>query len=223
MSHFKPFRPYSAYAFEPARLLKIDRPLTSATITPQSPTTPLTPRSGQPNPPNSSHTITTSPFLLTHQDFMPSTSALRSLVVSTTTLPMRSSSLNLSRSIHTSPNHQHPSQTTLPTSSTPIDARWLALQRSRLGKCINFGLPPSNTPGPSHHQDQAQDVKNTYQDQDIRSTPQDQDIRNTLAAVVKVLALEWRDLVAGSEGFLTEEGRRGLWRRRVEWGEMVSC
>lgn len=37
-----------------------------------------------------------------------------------------------------------------------------------------------------------------------------------------MLALEWRELVAGSEGFLTEEGRRGLWRRKTEWGEMVS-
>jgi hypothetical protein len=36
------------------------------------------------------------------------------------------------------------------------------------------------------------------------------------------LALHWRELTAGSEGFLTAEGRRGLWRREVVWGEMDS-
>lgn len=41
------------------------------------------------------------------------------------------------------------------------------------------------------------------------------------AAVLKVLATEWRDLLAGSEGFLTG-GRRGLDRHQVAWGEMDS-
>jgi len=36
------------------------------------------------------------------------------------------------------------------------------------------------------------------------------------------LASNWRGLVAGSEGFLTTEGRRGLFRRPVEWGEQDS-
>lgn len=36
------------------------------------------------------------------------------------------------------------------------------------------------------------------------------------------LACSWRELVAGSEGFLTAEGRRGLFRRPVEWGEQDS-
>jgi hypothetical protein len=36
------------------------------------------------------------------------------------------------------------------------------------------------------------------------------------------LASNWRELVAGSEGFLTTEGRPGLFRRPVEWGEQDS-
>ena len=38
--------------------------------------------------------------------------------------------------------------------------------------------------------------------------------------ISKELASNWRELVAGSEGFLTTEGRRGLFRRPVEWGEL---
>lgn len=41
------------------------------------------------------------------------------------------------------------------------------------------------------------------------------------AAVLRALALEWKDLLAGSEGFLTG-GRRGLDGREVAWGEMDS-
>jgi hypothetical protein len=41
------------------------------------------------------------------------------------------------------------------------------------------------------------------------------------AAVLRALALEWRSLLAGSEGFLTG-GRRGLDGQRVAWGEMDS-
>jgi len=40
-------------------------------------------------------------------------------------------------------------------------------------------------------------------------------------AILQELALDWRELVAGSEGFLTGEGRRGLWRHEVVWGDMV--
>lgn len=39
------------------------------------------------------------------------------------------------------------------------------------------------------------------------------------AAVLRALATEWRELLAGSEGFLTG-GRRGLDRREIVWGEM---
>ncbi|KAK3685378.1 thioesterase-like superfamily-domain-containing protein [Podospora appendiculata] len=41
------------------------------------------------------------------------------------------------------------------------------------------------------------------------------------AAVLRVLATEWRELVAGSEGFLSG-GRRGLDSHKIAWGEMDS-
>jgi hypothetical protein len=39
-------------------------------------------------------------------------------------------------------------------------------------------------------------------------------------SVLKVLGSEWRDLVAGREGFLVERKRAGLLRHKVVWGEM---
>ncbi|KAK4162791.1 thioesterase-like superfamily-domain-containing protein [Cladorrhinum sp. PSN259] len=41
------------------------------------------------------------------------------------------------------------------------------------------------------------------------------------SAVLCALALEWKDLLAGSEGYLTG-GRRGLDGRQIAWGEMDS-
>jgi hypothetical protein len=40
------------------------------------------------------------------------------------------------------------------------------------------------------------------------------------AGVLKVLATEWRDLVAGREGFLVDKKRAGLIGQKVVWGEM---
>ena len=40
--------------------------------------------------------------------------------------------------------------------------------------------------------------------------------------ILKVVAREWRELVAGSEGFLTGRGRAGAEGREVVWGDMVS-
>ena len=40
--------------------------------------------------------------------------------------------------------------------------------------------------------------------------------------ILRVVASDWRELLAGSEGFLTGKGRAGLERRDVVWGEMVS-
>ena len=40
------------------------------------------------------------------------------------------------------------------------------------------------------------------------------------ANILKVVARDWRELVVGSEGFLTRAGFEG---RDVVWGEMVSC
>ena len=42
---------------------------------------------------------------------------------------------------------------------------------------------------------------------------------HTAGAILQELARDWRELVAGSEGFLTSPHRRGLHRRRVIWGE----
>lgn len=39
--------------------------------------------------------------------------------------------------------------------------------------------------------------------------------------ILRQLARDWRELIAGSEGFLTDETRRGLFRHNVVWGEMV--
>lgn len=40
-------------------------------------------------------------------------------------------------------------------------------------------------------------------------------------SILQEVARDWRELVAGSEGYLTGEGRRGLYRQEVVWGEMV--
>lgn len=40
-------------------------------------------------------------------------------------------------------------------------------------------------------------------------------------SILQEIARDWRELVAGSEGYLTGEGRRGLYRQEVVWGEMV--
>lgn len=39
--------------------------------------------------------------------------------------------------------------------------------------------------------------------------------------ILKEIARDWRELVAGSEGFLTGKTRKGLHRQSVVWGEMV--
>ena len=39
--------------------------------------------------------------------------------------------------------------------------------------------------------------------------------------ILRVLARDWRKLLAGSEGFLVGRGRAGLERHKVVWGEMV--
>ena len=39
--------------------------------------------------------------------------------------------------------------------------------------------------------------------------------------ILRALARDWRELLAGSEGFLVGRGRAGLERHKVVWGEMV--
>lgn len=41
--------------------------------------------------------------------------------------------------------------------------------------------------------------------------------------VLQQLARDWRELIAGSEGFLTDEKRRSLYQHKVVWGEMVCA
>lgn len=41
-------------------------------------------------------------------------------------------------------------------------------------------------------------------------------------SILQEIAVDWRELVAGSEGFLTGNEQRGLYRHRVVWGEMVA-
>jgi hypothetical protein len=40
--------------------------------------------------------------------------------------------------------------------------------------------------------------------------------------ILRELTEDWRELVAGSEGFLTGKKRVGLFRQEVVWGEMVA-
>ena len=40
-------------------------------------------------------------------------------------------------------------------------------------------------------------------------------------SILQEVATDWRELVAGSEGFLTGKEYRGLFRQEVVWGEMV--
>ncbi|KAF2835826.1 hypothetical protein M501DRAFT_997497 [Patellaria atrata CBS 101060] len=42
------------------------------------------------------------------------------------------------------------------------------------------------------------------------------------AKICQEIARDWRDLIAGSEGYLTGPGRKGLFRQEVVWGEMDS-
>ena len=42
------------------------------------------------------------------------------------------------------------------------------------------------------------------------------------ASILQEITKDWRELLAGSEGFLTSKDRRGLYRQEVVWGEMDS-
>ncbi len=71
-----------------------------------------------------------------------------------------------------------------------LPSRWLSDLRSRLGKCIIFGLKPAQV--------------------------------GEAGAILRILAREWRELLAGTEGFLVGKHRAGLERHGVVWGEMVG-
>jgi hypothetical protein len=40
-------------------------------------------------------------------------------------------------------------------------------------------------------------------------------------SILQEISTDWRELSAGSEGYLTGKGERGLFRQEVVWGEMV--
>lgn len=100
------------------------------------------------------------------------------------------------RILSTSAPNRRRFSTAQPLHSTPspkavtdsLDPRWLSTLKTRVGKCLTFGL----------------------------QRPQ----IDEAGAILQEIALDWRDLLAGSEGFLTGKGRRGLWRHGVVWGEM---
>ncbi|KAI5808750.1 thioesterase-like superfamily-domain-containing protein [Peziza echinospora] len=78
------------------------------------------------------------------------------------------------------------------TSSAPhrTDGKWLSSIKSRIGKCILWGLKDSEAP--------------------------------EVAAILKDLAVNWREYAAGANGYLIDEKRRGLYRHPVVWGDMDS-
>jgi hypothetical protein len=41
-------------------------------------------------------------------------------------------------------------------------------------------------------------------------------------AILQEISKDWRELVAGSEGYLTGKEWRGLYKQEVVWGEMVG-
>lgn len=101
--------------------------------------------------------------------------------LSTPSIPIH---FNRQYSSQTQPSQSQPS----PPPTKPNNSRFLSTVKSRIGKCILFGL----------------------------STPQTQ----KAGTVLKVLGEEWRELVAGREGFLCAPKRAGLSRQKVVWGEM---
>jgi hypothetical protein len=95
---------------------------------------------------------------------------------------------------HVAPHARFQSTSTTSDANIPATAslppRWLSDVRTRIGKCINFGI------------DTAQIAEG--------------------GAILQEISTDWRELVAGSEGFLTGKEWRGLYRQEVVWGEMVS-
>ncbi|KOS41362.1 hypothetical protein ACN38_g7757 [Penicillium nordicum] len=73
------------------------------------------------------------------------------------------------------------------SASTPINPRWLTMTKRRIGKCMMFGMKPTQI--------------------------------DEGGKILQQLANEWRELLAGSEGFLTDKKRRSLYRHNVVWGE----
>lgn len=76
-----------------------------------------------------------------------------------------------------------------PSKAQRLDPRWLTLTKRRIGKCLMFGLKPTQV--------------------------------EEAGQILRQIARDWRELVAGSEGFLTGKTRRALFCHNLAWGEMV--
>jgi hypothetical protein len=84
---------------------------------------------------------------------------------------------------------RHNSTSPSAPATAALPPRWLSELKSRIGKCIDFGINDAQTA--------------------------------EAGAILQQTSNDWRELVAGSEGFLTSREYRGLFRQEVVWGEMV--
>ena len=105
---------------------------------------------------------------------------------------IRGPAINRSRSTSVSRNYSSaPSPATVTEDSkNAVSPRWLADTKSRIGRCITFGLSSA--------------------------------LVDEAGQLLKTLGRDWRELVAGSEGYLTSEKRAGLHRHNIVWGEQDS-
>lgn len=106
--------------------------------------------------------------------------------------PVRYSSLNHTRRfLSTATARPNQSQSAVESSSTSeqgaLSPRWLTDIKSRIGKCLTFGVPAP--------------------------------LVDEASQVLQELGTDWRDLVAGSEGFVTDPLRAGLHRHAIYWGD----
>jgi hypothetical protein len=86
--------------------------------------------------------------------------------------------------------YQSSASSTGKPATASLSPRWLSDLKTRIGKCVMFGLDTGQT--------------------------------KEACLILQELTEDWRELVAGSEGFLTGMNRTGLFRQEVVWGEMVA-
>ncbi|KAL5121171.1 hypothetical protein ACEQ8H_001023 [Pleosporales sp. CAS-2024a] len=95
--------------------------------------------------------------------------------------------------VHTKPHAEHLRYharfyATETAATSALSPRWLSDVKSRIGKCIMFGITPAQT--------------------------------SEAGSILKEISTDWRELVTGSEGFLTGKEHRGLYRQQVVWGHV---
>ncbi|KAF1946571.1 hypothetical protein EJ02DRAFT_450310 [Clathrospora elynae] len=108
---------------------------------------------------------------------------LRSVLFHPTWIPVLPTVQRVPRRYQSSSNNNVPA-------TAALSPRWLSDVKTRIGKCINFGISPAQV--------------------------------GEAGSILQEIAVDWRELVAGSEGFLTGKQHRGLYRQEVVWGEMDS-